>query len=335
MFAAFSRCVLAPFLCIEAGEGDGGGGDGGEGGDEPPPPPAGAQGTAGAQGAAGAAPAAPRRTEVSETAIADVRRRERRKLLREEYGTDNEEEVARIKKQRAEEADQRKREAEELATFKAAEDERKRASQTDLERVTDELTKSKERVQQLERELADTKRQVIVVKQDAVLSQKIASHRFKASRAKYVLRDMAEYVHALPKKEQEKFGDREIDRWLRKYAAENPDFLEPAPAAPAAAAGAGEAGEGGEGTPKPRPAAPAAPARPIRRPVGADKRPPQQRPAPVTDVKKTFAPGKANSMTDAEVKAELKRRGMSGWPGAGRAPRSRYEGGAGRDRSGK
>ncbi len=229
----------------------------------------------------------------------DHKARERRRILKAEYGTDDEVECARIKSER----DAKLAQADALI---AAEADRKRASMSEVEVLTADKTRLEARVTELEAELKGLKQKATAQQQDAKLRQ-IAAPLIKPNRIKHALLEFGEYVSKLTPSQIKLIDDKRTAAWFSKFAKDNPDMaLEaaPAPTAPVVAPT--------PGTPPAPVAAPLA-RKPVpagARPVGA---PPAPRQLPTVDplAGKTARPGLPNSMNAAELRVFAKRNGVN------------------------
>ncbi len=248
-----------------------------------------------------APPAAPARrsnalSDEEKARLNDHKDREKRRLLREEYGTDDEAEVARIRLER-------KKKLDEHDALVAAEAERKRSQMSEVEQLQAEVASLKSENEDLKRQLAETKKDVVAKEQDSRI-QGIAIKHVRLDRVKYAKQEFREYVVKLTDVEKRRLNEVTIDKWFKKFATDNPDMALGAPAAPPPAAT----------PPVPAaapPAAPAAGAPPLRRVLpagGARPVVPVPRQAAPADpfAGKTMKPGLPNSMTPKEVREYAK-----------------------------
>ena len=244
---------------------------------------------------------------MNEDAIADRARRERNRVLREEYGTHDPDKIKVIKQQRAADAAASKTAAEELARYKEQDAERERASMTETDRMKADLATANAKIEELTNKLKAKEQSLLQTKQSAQLGQLAASHKIKAKAVRLLEQDLATHYNSLTKPERARFDQRAIDRWVRRWASDNPEYVT-TEAAPAAAAPATET---------PAAAAPAA-RPPLRRPLGSRNAPPAKvqpatRAAASPDVDpatgKTLKPGQKNSMNHAEAQAFLAKQG--------------------------
>jgi len=252
-----------------------------------------------------------------EQRASDIRLRERRKALKEQWGTSDPDEIEKIKARRAEDDAARAREQEELKQLRADRDERERSKMTEVERLQTDLNTANGRIKELEGQLSAAKQEALSERQNGAVKQAAVRHRIKAKAAvmRVVLAEFGAYYLSLPALEKRRFADptvaeRQLDRWMRTFAKENPEMCEAAPK-PAV-----------EGDPPP-PAAPAAgppPAKPaVRRPLGAPpaprqnpqaRTPPGVRPPGVDENGKTVKPGLPNSMNRSELEAYKRKQGL-------------------------
>ena len=243
-----------------------------------PPPPAAAPAAAPARAAASDEPLAERLERARRKARADVLK---------ELGVENPEV---IKNERAE-----------LARLKAEKDKADRDKLTREQQLEADLKKEREQRAALEAKLAEAETGRVYEKQDAMILQIAGRHvdtdsaiKLKAARIAF-----AEYVESIPKSQVQRMNERDVDTFFRKFAKENPDFAK-------------------KGAPPP-PQPPAAARKPITTSTQVAAKQGAPPPAPTsTDPSvnaqgKTFKPGQSNSMTRAEMNAELKKRGMRGW----------------------
>ncbi len=220
--------------------------------------------------------------EIPPERVSEIRLNERRKFLREHFGTDDENEVARIKQER----EARVKKADELE----AEREKKRLAEMDeLTRTKEELRIEREKnaneKTKLERE-RDESRQLLESERQENLITGIGSRYVAPKFLKTAKIEFAEYVSGLTKSEIAALKQKDIDAWFKKYAKENGDFAIKA-AAPAPASD--DANKGG--------GAPAAPP-PKRAPVGAPRLP--GRPPPPKPPAGAAQPKKFKNMTREE-----------------------------------
>jgi hypothetical protein len=250
-----------------------------------PPPPAALPKVYGSGGA-----------EVPDEAISEVKAKERKRLLKAEFGTDDPAQIEQIKLQRSADLDELKR-------LREADETRKRETMTEVDRLKADLEKANLKITDLTQQLEGTRTEVVAQKQAATMAQIISAHKFKEKYVPWVNEEIAKYFKALTKTDQAKFGRASINAWLAKYAKENPELTEAAPPPSVVV------------DPAAPPAPPAAPPPPKRvlasngKPVVPPK---VLAPPPAVDplAGKTARPNQPNSMTDKELKEHMARQGM-------------------------
>jgi hypothetical protein len=225
--------------------------------------------------------------------------RERRKLLREEYGTDD---AARVEQIRA----QRKADAARLQGLAEAEDARKREAMTAQQRLEADLAKERERAVTLETRLKTLEEERVMERQSSQLHD-LASKHVDPSLVDWALIRFQRYVQSAPVDQIKRLTPRAIERWFEKFVSENPkakrEAAAPTPAptpdqAPAKVAPAPE---------KPPRRVPLATSTAARGGAPTPRAPAAQAGAVAG---KTIKPGLPNSMTKAEVNAYLATKGM-------------------------
>jgi len=189
----------------------------------------------------------------------------------------------------------------ELARLRTEREKADREKMTREQQLQADLEKERKTREELEAKLHEEAVARVYERQDNLIIDIARRHVDGSTKLKLdtARRAFAEYVEELPKQQVARMNERDIDRWFAKFVKDNP-WLAPTTPAPAA----------------PPPA-------PVRKPITtttpAAKAKPAPPPAPPsTDPTtnpqgKTFKPGQPNSMSRAEVTAELKRRGMRGW----------------------
>ncbi len=274
--------------------------------DEDPVVPAGGTPPAAAPPAAAPPPApAPRVVghgggEIPPERVSEIRAAERRKFNKENYGTEDEDEVARIKASNA----AKLKKAEELE----AEQEKKRLeSLSEKDRLAEELRVERaqraEEKSKLERE-RDVARQSLEVERQDVLITSLASKYVKPSLLKAAKVEFGEYIDTLTQTQMKALKQPDIDKWFAKFVKDNPDYK---PAAPAVTKTAEELAAEKAERDKNR-----APVVPPKRPVGAPARPgTRPAPAPAAKTGKGFFNGKAvKDLNKTELAAYRKSLGM-------------------------
>lgn len=251
-----------------------------------------------------------------DTAISNVRERERKRYLKDQFGTDDPDEIEKIKKARAEDAARVERERQELETLRKEREERNRASMSEVERLTTDLKTANDKISKLQEELTAAKQEALSERQNASVKQAAIRHRLKAKPAvlRVVLQDFATHFLALSGLEKRKFNnqveaERALDRWMKRYASENPEMCDLPPK---------ELKE--EETTTTTTTAPRVATPPVRRPLGAPAQkpgaPPARRvptgaPTPGMDENgKTVKPGLPNSMNATELAAYRRKQGL-------------------------
>lgn len=236
---------------------------------------------------------------MDEEAIADRVKRDKRKHLRELYGTDDDAQIETIKLQRT-------KDAEDLAALRASKEKADRDQMSEVQRLTNDLDAANKKVAELTAQLAGKDREVMSSKQEVALASRLSTHKFiqRPAVQKMVKVALADHFNSLSKTAQAVFVKTgEIDRWLRTFAKDNPEFVVQAAAPPAVV------------TPVPAVAPPAAPRAPVRVPAGTARPVVPPRAAattsPVDPLEgKTALPGRSNSMNKQEL-AEFMKRGRA------------------------
>lgn len=274
----------------------------GGGGSPPPPvtPPVASPPVTPPASATPPAPPSPEKVEgaggntLEGKALTERLERERKKALKDEYGTDDPTEIQRIK-------EQRKANDDELAKLRRREEARKRSLLTEEQRRVQDLAQKDKRIQELESQLTTFKQGQLVEQQDKIITTTAAKY-VKPEFLKYAQRDLAEHIEKLAKDDPaalKKFTPAKLDSWLKKYAEDNTVFaLPPAPDPNAPT----------EVKPPPAPAAP-----PRQRTITTANPPPKAKPAPTTgagSTEKTPIPGRPNSMNAKELNEYYKSKGM-------------------------
>lgn len=221
------------------------------------------------------------------------RERERKKLLREHYGTDDPQEVARIKTER-------EQQAKEYARLRRIEEARSRARLTTEQRAKKEREAVEQENQRLRDELKAEREGHIVKEQNHIVSSVVSKH-IREDSQEFVLHKLKQHVKELqqdPKKLRAFSSklDKNLDKWLSDFAKQYPQHaLEAtAPAQP----------EVKEPTPPPEPR---------RRPITTGSPPPARKPAPKDApgqaAGKTVKPG-PQQMSKKELGEVYRARGM-------------------------
>jgi hypothetical protein len=222
---------------------------------------------------------------------------ERKRALIEAYGTDDPAKIAEIK-------EAAKKRDEENAKFKRLEEARQRARLTASQRAEADNRAKDARIKELEEQIIRQKREGVAMKQDSIINETVGRY-VRPERLKYVRRDFADHIKSLPDDKRRAFSPKDLDKWVKKFVEENPDFgiasTAPAPKEPAAPP-----------APEKKEAAPTPP--PRTKPITTAK-PPSPRsntgpsdPDPLAG--KTPRPGLPNSMNAKELKLFKQRQGI-------------------------
>lgn len=239
-------------------------------------------------------------TEIPEERVSDIKARERRRFLKEHYGTEDEEQAAAIKANR----EKKIKRAEEL---EAEQEKARLANLSELDRVKEELRIEREKAaaekQRLESQVQNTRSELELERQDVQISS-IASKHVAPKFLKTAKIELGEYIETLTKAQLADFDQKKIDKWFRDFVKENPEF---APKAPAAAAKTPEEIE----LEKKKAATAAVP--PKRAPIGAPRGTTVRRPPTTTQAaegKGTYKGKKVKDLTAAELREYKKSIGM-------------------------
>ena len=239
-------------------------------------------------------------TQVPPESVAARIDRERRRLLREEYGTDDMTRVAQIR-------EQRKSEAERFKALSTAEEARQREAMTAQQRLEADLAKERERVVALETQIRELKEAQVIDRQTAQLTE-IASKHIDPSLAEWALSRFQRHLREMPVEQIKRLTPRAIDRWFAKFAEDNPRARKELPTGSAKAPDQAPARV--EPAPEKQPRRVPLATTPARA-GGAPKPRAPGGPAPAGTVGgKTLKPGLPNSMTRAEVQEFMKSKGM-------------------------
>lgn len=169
---------------------------------------------------------------IPEERISEIRRaereKERKRVWKELYGTDDEKEVQRIvaeQKAKAQKADEMEAEREKAKLAELTENERlKRELETERQQRADEK-KRLETERDREREARELQQQDLQI--TGLATKHIAPKFLKTAKV-----DFNEYVEKLSKTELAALDDKAITKWFAEYAKNNPEFApqKPAPA---------------------------------------------------------------------------------------------------------
>lgn len=255
--------------------------------------------------AAGAAPVIGRGgAPIPPEKISDRVDRERRRLFREEYGTEDAAEVAKIRAKRKEDADR-------LQRFQSEEETRTREAMTAQQKLEADLAAERAKREGLEAQLRDMRESAAVSQQTTQLTE-IAAKVIDPDLVEDALGRFQRHLRGLDVDQIKRLTPRAIERWFAKLVEDRPKFKLQPVAAPA-------------GTPDRAPAAvappAAAPAKPVPRRVplatstaargGVPRARPPAGPADPSVVGgKDVRPGRPNSMNRQELNEHLRARGL-------------------------
>jgi hypothetical protein len=165
---------------------------------------------------------------IPEERITERIARERRKLLREEYGTDDLVKVEQIRQDR-------KQHAEAVGKYRAAEEEAQRAAMTEQERLKADLAKREARIAELEAANRELLESSAVKEQDAVISR-VAASKVNPKFLRFAKSELADHLWGLSVEEQAKFDEKKLAKWFDAFVVDNPEIkavvgapVEPAP----------------------------------------------------------------------------------------------------------
>lgn len=225
--------------------------------------------------------------------------RERKRWLREEYGTDDPNRVKAIKTEREKQAAEQKRVAEEHKRLKGEEEKRKREAMSKQERLEADLERERKRAQEYQQKVKDLEARQAYTEQNVII-EGIAQKHVDPDLLEDAMDRFARHVRTLDKKQLAALNDRAIDRWFAKLVVDKPKFGKPAEEK-------GEQAKADQAAVKVEPeAAKPAPQRRVvttsRKPIGGKVGGKPVPPGPG----KTAKPGQANSMSRAELAKEYK-----------------------------
>jgi hypothetical protein len=208
----------------------------------------------------------------------------RRKWLLDEYGTDDEATINKIKAERRAAEAARQKEIGELQRYRKAEEERRRAEMTELQRAQTDLEATKLQLEQANATIESLRTDTLASKQDVVVSESLTAH-VDQKYLTMVKRELAAHFRGLPEDKQASFDKRALDRWVQGFVKDYPAVAKAVD----------------------DPAKPAKP--PVRRPISTSREPPMRvAPKPVADNPaagevsgKTVRPGQKNTMSKAEL----------------------------------
>lgn len=205
---------------------------------------------------------------MNDDAISERMKRERRKWLREEYGTTDEAEIQRIKEARRATEEENQKARDRLKTYEQADEEKKRAEMSEVERLTVDLNTANAKIAELEGTIRDMKTNELRMKQDANISALAQKLRLVPEGVEALQVALARHYESLTRDQKRLFTPTTLERWATKWAKERPRFVQVDEVPATTNAEAVEAAEAG------KPAKPATP--PVRRLIGG---PPRQQPA--------------------------------------------------------
>jgi len=241
---------------------------------------------------------APDGKQIPAKPLEDRLARQKRQVLREEYGTSDPEKIKAIRAERAaklQAAEEREKEYERL---RRQEDARKRARLSTEQKLAADLKAKDDQIAALRAEVEQAKTMSVVDRQDRQIGT-IALKYLDPGSVDYAKYQFSKYVKALPQEKQQRLNDIRIERWFEKFSKENPKFARVAPETQAPA----------PAVPAPKPPvrrAPVSHGRPVAPPRPATAHPDQ----PGVYNGKTVKPG-PNAMTRAEYREFKKSRGYS------------------------
>ncbi len=259
-------------------------------------------------------PAAPPRVVVGhgggaipEERVSEIRRdsaaKERRRLFKDLYGTDDEEAVKKI-------IADNKAATEEAAQIKADREKARLAELTESERLKQELAAANAKyatdTARLTAERDQHKSQLELERQEVQVTRLAAPHvapKFlKAAKVEF-----GEYVDGLTKTEMAALDNDKIEKWFANFVKKNPEF---APQKPAVAKTADELAAEAEA--KRKAAAPPVRRAPVGAPrgAGAGARPPVPAARPAAGAPGTYKGKAVRDMTKAELKEYTKSKGI-------------------------
>lgn len=165
--------------------------------------------------------------EIPEERVSEIRResaqRERRRLLKEMWGTDDEDEVKKLQAAQKEALG-------EATKLKEDREKARLAELTETERLKAELLAANSKYDadtaRLTRERDSHKAELETERQDVLItgfaSKHIAGKFLKTAKVEF-----GEYVAGLNKTETAALDQKKIDAWFAKYAKDNPEFAPP------------------------------------------------------------------------------------------------------------
>lgn len=196
-----------------------------------------------------------------------------RAQLKTIFGTDDPEEIKRIK--------------DEHAKLKEENEKAKRARMSREQQLEADLKAERAEKAQLAARLKDAQEARLYDKQDAIVTR-LASQHVADKFTKFAAREFGEHLLTLPKRAVERMTDADIAKWFAKFAKDNPELA--------------KAANGGAPRQQVR--------KPVTtgKPEGNAGKP---SPAGASAGQKTIRPGQPNSMSRPEALAAMKRQGFS------------------------
>lgn len=198
---------------------------------------------------------------------------QKRKWLKDTFGTDSDEEIE-----------------QKLQTWKEMEQEReeqKRAQMSELERAKSDLEKERKARERAESERDKLQSTYLYEKQDNVVTH-LASPHVNPKYMRFAKQQFAAHLKELGQERVSKMTEKDIANWFKKdFTKEFPEL-------------AASRDDGDKPKPKQKPLSNGTP--PTTKPKPN-----------ASNAGKTAKPGKANSMTKKELKEHLKSKGLAGW----------------------
>lgn len=250
-------------------------------------------------------------TALEGQALSDRLERERRKFMRDEYGTDDPAKVERIRRERAAAVEAGKKRDAEFQRLKTAEEQRQREAMSEQQRMSADLEQLKAENAALRAKIAEHETTRVSSEQETIL-RGIAGQHVDEDLLDDALLRFALHIRELKAKTPRalsKLNEKEIGRWFQGLVKERPKFAKQA----GAAAGVQDRAPAAT-VPTPEPARPRRTViRTAGKPAPARVDPTSRVSTPAGASSKTARPNQANTMSRSEVRQELKRRGLAGW----------------------
>ena len=212
-----------------------------------------------------------------------------------------------------------------LQDLEAKEEEARRAAMNEIQRAQAERDEERALRAKLEADLREAQEEAAFQKQDAELTE-IARQHVADDAVRYALHEWARYMKSLPEPQKAIQSVRDAKRWIEKFAKDHPKYAKetgsnPEPSTATAPSTAPR--NAPAPTPRSTPRGPqGAMPRPISNGAPPSRKEPPPRPASSNDGGldvngKTVKPGRANSMSSAEVIEFARSKGIR-YPGARR-----------------